>query len=102
MYIGTFIEVIPVAIPANSRPVTSAGGLYESAMVKPPIKNSISLITTIYFLPNLSTDGPANKAPIAAPKLPRATNVPSDIISVSNGSLELSIKSDNSDTAPMS
>ena len=102
MYIGTFIEVMPVAIPAKSLPVTRAGGVYVSAIVKPPIIKRISLITTIYFLPNLSTDGPANNAPTAAPKLPSATNVPSAIISVLKGSLSLEIKSDNSDTAPIS
>ena len=37
--------------------------------------NNISLIKTIYFLPNLSTEGPAKSAPKAAPKEPIAIKV---------------------------
>lgn len=76
MYKGTFIDAIPVAIPASNLPEIKPGIDYVSAIESPPVIKIASLTTTIYFLPNLSTLGPASKAPMAAPKLPIATKVP--------------------------
>ena len=77
------MEAIPVAIPAKTLPEMRPAIVFVSAIDKPPVKKSTSLTMTIYLRPNLSTLGPANKAPTAAPKLPIATKVPIAIYSAS-------------------
>ena len=61
------MDAIPIPIPVISLPIIRTGMFHDPVITAAPDVNKISEIIIVGFLPILSDNGPANKAPKNAP-----------------------------------